>query len=154
TWGEPVHAVHDGIVDWVNRGPNEEHGGIFVKIAHRGGSLYSWYFHLAGVPRWVKPGVNIKAGQVIGLLGDTGIGRSSPHLHFSISVKPSKYAHERYIDPEPLIAIWPLWIANDNASGGHMTTEVAPGLPVRERDRPRPKPAEPTEPAPAAASDS
>jgi murein DD-endopeptidase MepM/ murein hydrolase activator NlpD len=143
TWGEPVHAVHDGAVEWVNRGPNDEHGGIFVKIAHRDGSLYSWYFHLAAVPRWVQPGVKIKAGQVIGLLGDTGVGRSEPHLHFSLSVKPAKHAHERYLDPEPLIAIWPLWVGNDNASSGRVTTAVAPGLPVREHDQPKPKPVQP-----------
>src|SRR4051812_19070198 len=29
-WGEPVHAAHDGIVDRVQRGPNEEHGGLYV----------------------------------------------------------------------------------------------------------------------------
>ena len=133
-WGEPVHAVHDGVVDWVNRGPNEEHGGIFVKIAHRNGALYSWYFHLAAVPRWVQPGVKISAGQIIGLLGDTGVFKSPPHLHFSISVKPSKTAQERYIDPEPLIAIWPLWIPDEPK---HLTTDVPPGLPVREHDRPK-----------------
>jgi murein DD-endopeptidase MepM/ murein hydrolase activator NlpD len=132
TWGEPVHAVHDGVVEWVNRGPNEDHGGIFVKIAHRGGALYSWYFHLAAVPRWVQPGVKIKAGQVIALLGDTGVGHSGPHLHFSLSVKVTKNT-ERYLDPEPLIAIWPLWIPNENRP----TTEVAPGLPMRERNPPK-----------------
>jgi murein DD-endopeptidase MepM/ murein hydrolase activator NlpD len=140
-WGEPIHAVHDGVVDWVNRGPNDEHGGVFVKIAHRGGQLYSWYFHLAAVPRWVQPGVKIKAGQVIGLLGDTGIFHSEPHLHFSLSVKLSKFGHERYLDPEPLISIWPLWIANDNANAGHMSLAAAPGVPVREHDGPRSKPA-------------
>ena len=132
-WGEPVHAVHDGVVDWVNRGPNEEHGGVFVKIAHRGSSLYSWYFHLAAVPRWVQPGVKIAVGQVIGLLGDTGIKRSVPHLHFAMTVKPPGNGRERYIDPEPLIAIWPLWILEDgNGNGkGHMSTAEAPGVPVR-----------------------
>ena len=150
SWGEPVHAVHDGVVDWVNRGPNDEHGGVFVKIAHRGGTLYSWYFHLAAVPRSIQPGVKVTAGQVIGLLGDTGVARSGPHLHFSLTVKPSKTAHERYIDPEPLIAIWPLWIANENASHGRLTTAVAPGLPVREPDRPRPKPEEAPAPPDAA----
>jgi murein DD-endopeptidase MepM/ murein hydrolase activator NlpD len=131
-WGEPIHAVHDGVVDWVNRGPNEEHGGIFVKIAHRGASLYSWYFHLAAVPRWVQPGVRVKAGQVIGLLGDTGVFQSAPHLHFSLSVKPPKAVKERYIDPEPLIAIWPLWIPDSAHGTGRLLTDVAPGLPVRE----------------------
>ena len=131
-WGEPVHAVHDGVVDWVNRGPNEEHGGIFVKIAHRGGTLYSWYFHLAAVPRWVQPGVKVRVGQVIGLLGDTGVFHSAPHLHFSLSVKTSPTAHEHYIDPEPLIAIWPLWIPDAGGEGGHLMTAATPGIPVRD----------------------
>jgi murein DD-endopeptidase MepM/ murein hydrolase activator NlpD len=140
TWGEPVHAVHDGVVDWVNRGPNEGHGGIFVKLAHRGGALYSWYFHLAAVPRWIQPGVKVSAGQVIGLLGDTDVARSGPHLHFALSVKASKNT-ERYLDPEPLIAIWPLWIADDG--NGHLSTVPPPGLPVRAEDHWKPRPAEP-----------
>lgn len=134
TWGEPVHAVHDGVVAWVNRGPNEEHGGIFVKIAHRGGAIYSWYFHLAAVPRWIVPGARITVGQVIGLLGDTGVQRSGPHLHFAMTVKPPGGARERYLDPESLIAIWPLWIIDDGK--GHMSS-AAPGVPVRAPARPR-----------------
>ena len=133
-WGEPVRAVHDGVVDWVNRGPNEDRGGIFVKVAHRNGTLFSWYFHLAGVPRWVQPGVRIRAGQVIGVLGDTGVKHSAPHLHFSLSVKSSRTSRERYLDPEPLIAIWPLWLPDESARGGRPSTSE-PGLPVREPPR-------------------
>lgn len=152
-WGEPIHAVHDGIVDWVNRGPNEERGGIFVKIAHRNGTLYSWYFHLAAVPRRIRPGVAVSAGDVIGVLGDTGIKHSAPHLHFSLSVKPSKAGRERYLDPEPLIAIWPLWIT-DAEGGGRPSSTIEPGVPVRRSPQRRAKPAEPAAapdaPAPAA----
>ncbi|MGE5181672.1 MAG: peptidoglycan DD-metalloendopeptidase family protein, partial [Acidobacteriota bacterium] len=136
---------------------NDEHGGIFVKLSHRDGTLYTWYFHLAAVPRWVQPGVKVKLGQVIGLLGDTGVGHSEPHLHFSLTVKPSRTAKERYIDPEPLIAIWPLWIANDNAATGHVTLASAPGTPVRQDGwRPfhaKPKPVAATAPAAATGSD-
>jgi hypothetical protein len=138
-WGEPVHAVHDGVVAWVNRGPNEEHGGVFVKLAHRNGSLFSWYFHLAAVPRWVTPGVRVAAGQVIGLLGDTGVQRSGPHLHFAMTVKSANGARERYLDPESLIAIWPLWIVEDGK--GHLSTAEPPGIPVR-----RPPPRHPSPP--------
>src|SRR5262249_3521926 len=35
TWGEPVMAVHDGVIDRVQRGPNPDHGGMYVRIAHR-----------------------------------------------------------------------------------------------------------------------
>ena len=131
-WGEAIHAVHDGVIDWVNRGPNEDRGGIFVKISHQGGTLFSWYFHLAAVPRWVQPGAKVTAGQVIGLLGDTGVKHSAPHLHFSLSVKSSK-GQERYLDPEPLLAIWPLWIAGETDGQGKLSTATEPGVPVRGR---------------------
>ncbi|MDB4954136.1 MAG: Peptidase [Myxococcales bacterium] len=147
-WGEQVHCVHDGVVDWVNRGPNEEHGGMFVKISHRGGSLYTWYFHLAAVPRWIQPGVKVVVGQVIGLVGDTGVKNSGPHLHFAMSVKPSKTAHERYLDPEPLIAIWPLWIPKEGTTDGHVTIFEAPGISVRAREHAKAKPESPPEPKP------
>jgi murein DD-endopeptidase MepM/ murein hydrolase activator NlpD len=150
-WGEPVHAVHEGTISWVDRGPNEEAGGAFVKIAHRDGGLFSWYFHLAAIPRWVRPGAHVKVGQVIGLVGDTGLRDPVPHLHFSMSVKPPKATRERYIDPEPLIAIWPLWIPDDKG-GAHVTTMEAPGLPVRTFDYYRPTPSKPTPKKPAVAS--
>lgn len=133
-WGEPIHAVHDGVIDWVNRGPNEENGGVFVKVAHRDGALFSWYFHLAAVPRWVKPGIKVKVGSVIGLLGDTGIKHSAPHLHFAMTVKSPKAGRERYIDPEPLLALWPLWLPDEHKVS---TTIAAPGVPVRGPSRPK-----------------
>lgn len=131
-WGEPIHAVHEGVVDFVQRGPNEERGGMFVRISHRNGTLFSWYFHLAAIPRSIQPGLKINAGDVIGLVGDTGIKHSEPHLHFALSVKTSKHVRERYLDPEPLIAIWPLWIPNENRVGGALLTTEEPGVPVRE----------------------
>jgi peptidoglycan LD-endopeptidase LytH len=129
-WGERIYAVHDGVIDFVNRGPNEERGGVFVRIAHRDGTLFSWYFHLAAVPRWIRPGQKVSAGTVVGLLGDTGVKHSAPHLHFALSVKTSKHVNERYLDPEPLIAIWPLWIPHESGTGGQLATSE-PGLPVR-----------------------
>jgi murein DD-endopeptidase MepM/ murein hydrolase activator NlpD len=151
-WGEHVYAVHDGVIEWVNRGPNDEHGGVFVRIAHRDGTLFSWYFHLAAVPRWVRPGVPVRAGQVIGVLGDTGIKHSAPHLHFALSVRTSKHTYERYLDPEPLIAIWPLWIPNESRTGGRVSTDPEPGMPVRAGGKRRPRAAPATVAAPAAAA--
>ena len=55
-WGEQVHAAHDGVVDRVQRDANEAHGGHYVRIAHRNGTVFTQYFHLAAIPRWVEPG--------------------------------------------------------------------------------------------------
>ena len=89
-WGEHVHAVHDGVVDYVQRGANPDHGGTFVRISHRDGTVFTQYFHLAAIPRGLERGRVVKAGDVIGLLGDTGVKESAPHLHFAISVRPSQ----------------------------------------------------------------
>ena len=127
-WGEPVHAVHDGVVDRVQRGPNDEHGGLYVRIAHRDGTIFSQYFHLAAIPRHLEPGVHVKVGEVVGLLGDSGVKHSAPHLHFALSVRPSVSATEKYMDPEPLIALWPLRLATGDTSG-MLTARAAPGVP-------------------------
>jgi murein DD-endopeptidase MepM/ murein hydrolase activator NlpD len=134
-WGEPVHAAHDGVVDRVQRGPNEEHGGLYVRVAHHGGTIFTQYFHLAAIPKWIQPGVKVRMGEVVGLLGDTGVKHSSAHLHFTVSVKPSAQLPEQYIDPEPLIALWPLRMP---VSGGAMVTaSAAPGVPLGAAGRPR-----------------
>jgi hypothetical protein len=130
TWGERVYAVHEGVVDFVMRDSNDDRGGMFVRVAHRGSTLYSWYFHLAAIPRAIRPGLEVTAGTLVGLLGDTGVKQSGPHLHFALSVRTSKNS-SRYVDPEPLIAIWPLWLPNADGHGGHLSTAEAPGVPVR-----------------------
>ena len=106
-WGEAVLAAHDGVVDRVQRGKNDEHGGMYVRIAHRDRTVFTQYFHLAAIPRTLEPGMKVKAGETIGLLGDTGVRESGPHLHFTVSVKADG-KEERYVDPEPLVALWPV----------------------------------------------
>ena len=129
-WGEQVHAAHDGVVDYVQRGPNPDHGGRFVRISHHGGTVFTQYFHLAAIPRELERGVPVKGGQVIGLLGDSGVKASQPHLHFAVSVRVSEQGYEKYIDPEPLIALWPLRVPVDGSEVGLVTITAQPGVPL------------------------
>jgi murein DD-endopeptidase MepM/ murein hydrolase activator NlpD len=107
-WGEHVYAALDGVVDRVRRAGGDERGGEFVRIAHLGGLVFTQYFHLAAIPRGIARGVQVKAGEVVGLLGDTGVGRANRHLYFSLSTWPSLAFSETYWDPRPLMALWPL----------------------------------------------
>jgi murein DD-endopeptidase MepM/ murein hydrolase activator NlpD len=129
-WGEQVRAAHDGVVDRVRRDPNEQHGGHYVRIAHHNGTVFTQYFHLAAIPRWVEAGARVSAGDVIGLLGDTGVKESTAHLHFTVSVRPAADWPERYIDPEPLIALWPLRIPLESSPIVLISTGGPPGLPL------------------------
>ena len=99
--GEPVRAVADGVVQfagadmpgssaardlaprqlrrWRYRpmGP----GGFFVRIVHDGG-VRTGYFHLHTYN--VVAGQTVKAGEVIGSVGLTGVKASASHLHFEV----------------------------------------------------------------------
>jgi murein DD-endopeptidase MepM/ murein hydrolase activator NlpD len=129
-WGEQVHATHDGVVDRVQRDANELHGGHYVRIAHRNGTVFTQYFHLAAIPRRLQVGTPIKAGEVIGLLGDTGVKESAAHLHFTVSVRPASNWPEQYVDPEPLIALWPLRIPLEGSPVALVSTAGKPGVPL------------------------
>ncbi len=153
-WGEPVLAAHDGVVDRVQRGPNDAHGGLYVRLAHRGGSVFTQYFHLAAIPRHIQPGEEVAAGDVIGLVGDTGVHNSEAHLHFTISVRAGADAPEQFIDPEPLIALWPVSIPIYGTTGSIASAHVVPGRPVGANKRaPRRVRRRVAEPEDTAASD-
>jgi murein DD-endopeptidase MepM/ murein hydrolase activator NlpD len=129
-WGEHVRAVHDGVVDRVQRAANPDHGGRFVRIAHHGGTVFTQYFHLAAIRRGIERGVPVKGGELIGLLGDSGVKESQPHLHFAVSIKPAENRPEKYIDPEPLIALWPMRVPMNGTELGLVTLTAQPGVPL------------------------
>ena len=128
-YGEAVFAVHDGVIDRVQRGANADHGGHYVRIMHRGRTIVSQYFHLAAIPPQLDVGQTVKAGDIVGWVGRSGIKHSAPHLHFTIAVQEPNGDHARYIDPEPLIALWPLRVSAAGGDPLRLTAEVAPGTP-------------------------
>lgn len=88
-----VVAVKDGIPENV---PNamemavdidlETIGGNHV-IVDIGGGLYAFYAHLQPGKIRVKPGDSVAAGQILGLLGNSG-NSTEPHLHFHLIDRP------------------------------------------------------------------
>jgi murein DD-endopeptidase MepM/ murein hydrolase activator NlpD len=108
TYGEPVFAVHDAVIERVQRAANPDHGGHYVRLAHEGGAVVSQYFHLSTIPRWLENGGTVKTGDIVGYVGLTGVRHSGPHLHFTIEVRSASGDDARYLDPEPLVALWPL----------------------------------------------
>jgi hypothetical protein len=76
--GTKILSTFDGIVRIAS---SDEYGfGNFVVIRHING-LETLYAHLSYLK--VKIGQMVKAGEVIGLVGSTGLS-TSPHLHFGI----------------------------------------------------------------------
>jgi len=64
---------------------NEDTGrgyGYYVVIDH-GNGIFSRYAHLQSLSH-LKEGVSIKAGEIVGRLGDSGASRGGAHLHFGM----------------------------------------------------------------------
>jgi hypothetical protein len=121
-WGEHVYAAHDGVVDHVQRAVGDERGA-YVRLAHFGGMVFTHYFHLAAIPRGIVRGAAVKAGDVIGLVGDTGEEHPGRYIHFALSVRPSSQFPEIYWDPTPLMADWPLRLPPHGTVAGYVLSE-------------------------------
>ena len=96
----PAIAVADGEVVRVQDGVlgHDETvytAGNFVRIKHPNG-LYSRYLHLAPNSICVKLGQRIKAGDKLGVIGDTGYS-FGVHLHFDVNDGST------YLDPLPYL---------------------------------------------------
>lgn len=90
--GTPVLAARDGVVmqvesDFAKAGLDlEKYGGRanFVRILHDDGTM-GLYAHLQEGGVLVRIGQRVRAGQQIGLSGNTGF-TTGPHLHFAVQV--------------------------------------------------------------------
>ncbi len=90
-YGSPVQAPAEGLVIWC--GWKQGYGNC-VEISH-GGGLVTRYAHLSKI--LVKPGMNVKRWQKIGLVGTSGRS-TGPHLHYEVRrhdqpVNPQRYLH-------------------------------------------------------------
>jgi murein DD-endopeptidase MepM/ murein hydrolase activator NlpD len=102
---------------------------MYVRLAHREDTVFTQYFHLAAIPRRLRVGDVVEAGEVIGLLGETGIKHSRAHLHFTVSVRSKGEGPEQFIDPEPLVALWPVAVPVFGDVGSIARTHTIPGHP-------------------------
>ena len=98
--GEPIYAAFDGVVRFSKY--NSSYGHLIV-IRHDNG-LETYYAHLS--KRHVTPGTRVKAGEEIGLCGNTGRSRGS-HLHFEIRYNGNALNPENVISCETRTLIAP-----------------------------------------------
>ncbi len=78
--GSPVFAAFDGEI--VFQGDGDGYGNL-VRISHAGGRE-TGYAHLQRFALQGAVGTHVKAGEVIGYVGTTGLS-TGPHLHFELS---------------------------------------------------------------------
>ena len=102
--GTPVVSVSDGVIAKVANDPYS-HAGLRVSIRHAHGKLETRYMHLDEIREDLKPGMKVKAGEMIGTVGNTGTSSKGAHLHFEIYDRsmPNK---PKYLDPKPYLELW------------------------------------------------
>ncbi|MFM5916429.1 MAG: peptidoglycan DD-metalloendopeptidase family protein [Novosphingobium sp.] len=76
-YGSPIYAVSDGTVSFA--GWHGGHGN-YVRLEH-GGGFGTGYGHMSRIA--VSSGSHVRAGQVIGYVGSTGLS-TGPHLHYEL----------------------------------------------------------------------
>jgi len=84
---------------------------------------FTHYVHLAAIPRRIARGVQVKAGDVIGLVGEAGGDSPEPAVHFALSVRPSAAFPEVFWDPTPLMARWPLRLPAHGTVAGYVPAD-------------------------------
>ena len=100
----PILSMTDGIVEKVGWLPL---GGYRIGIRSPGGG-YFYYAHLSSYAREFQTGEQIKAGEVLGILGDTGYGEEGtagkfvPHLHLGIYVR-TQTEEDHALNPYPVL---------------------------------------------------
>ena len=115
--GTKFVAVTDGVVDFVSYKDTWDpvhddpalRGGLSVAIIGDDGLRY-YGSHLSTIAVGIAPGVRVKAGQLLGLVGNTGDARTTTsHLHFGISrpTYPDDWKARRgQVDPFPYLQAW------------------------------------------------
>jgi len=111
--GLEVVAAADGYVETLRNG---NRSGYYIRLSHDDGAWETWYMHLnndspgsddgrggaeAAYAQGLAVGDFVKAGQVIGYVGDSGNAEwTSPHTHFELHIDDHK------VDPYPyLVAV-------------------------------------------------
>jgi murein DD-endopeptidase MepM/ murein hydrolase activator NlpD len=102
--GQPLVAVADGTVFSV--GWNKVGGNRLWILDGQGNQFY--YAHLSAFSTAATNGARVKAGQVVGFMGNTGDARGTPyHLHFEVHPVSFLYlGYDGAVDPTPYLDNW------------------------------------------------
>ena len=125
-YGSPIYAVSDGLVAFA--GWHGGHGN-FVKLEH-GGGFGTGYGHMSRIA--VSPGSHVRAGQVIGYVGSTGLS-TGPHLHYElyrggVQVNPMtvSFTVTNQVDPAELASYRTRLAQLKTVKAGAAMTSLAP----------------------------
>jgi murein DD-endopeptidase MepM/ murein hydrolase activator NlpD len=101
--GTPVLAASDGVI---RKFFYSERGGNTIYQFNPDGTMVFYYAHLESYANGLTEGKQVKRGEVIAYVGDTGnAGAGNYHLHFALwtITDPKRFHHGENINPYPLL---------------------------------------------------
>ena len=102
--GQPLVAVADGTVFSV--GWNKVGGNRLWLLDGQGNQFY--YAHLSAFSGVARNGARVKAGEVVGFMGNTGDAQGTPyHVHFEVQPVAFLYlGYDGAVDPTSYVDAW------------------------------------------------
>jgi murein DD-endopeptidase MepM/ murein hydrolase activator NlpD len=92
--GTPIVAVADGIISFIGEQPK---GGQCVWLTTENGASF-YYAHLDRWAAGLYEGMEVRSGDLLGYVGNTGNARTTPpHLHFGIN------ENDEMVNPYPIL---------------------------------------------------
>jgi peptidoglycan LD-endopeptidase LytH len=92
--GTPVVACADGIVSFIGEQPK---GGLCVWLTTENGASF-YYAHLERWASGLYEGMEVRAGDLLGFVGNTGNAKTTPpHLHFGVN------QNDEMVNPYPIL---------------------------------------------------
>ncbi len=89
---DPIYAFSSGVVVHTNLDAGDSSYGRYIVIVHDTVSppIYTLYAHLDSVAAGIRPGVPVRGGQTIGIMGRTSsvikLTTEQTHLHFEVGL--------------------------------------------------------------------
>ena len=92
--GTAVVAVADGIISYIGEQPK---GGLCLWLATEAGQSF-YYAHLDRWASGLYEGMEVRSGDLLGYVGNTGNARTTPpHLHFGVN------DNDEMVNPYPIL---------------------------------------------------
>ena len=88
--GTPIRATGDGVVVEARY---KKYNGNYVKIRHNG-TYTTGYLHMSKIAKGIRPGAQVRQGDVIGYVGSTGLA-TGPHVCYRFWKNGSQVNHLR-----------------------------------------------------------
>ncbi|MCC5806618.1 MAG: M23 family metallopeptidase [Opitutales bacterium] len=90
---DPVFAVMDGRVAYINRAAGNSGYGRYIVVVHDGvrPAVHTLYAHLASIAEGIEEGARVEGGQTLGIMGRSAGGYTIPrhraHLHLEVGLR-------------------------------------------------------------------